>query len=114
MLNLCLKHLVFKFFFAAVFSKHEVFHTADIGVVGITLRMSTLQTTCTPLQTTAERNLYNKAVRPGSDVELFMSRPKLLRAAELIQTPILIAAELSSKGEKCSFRQTTYKIRYNQ
>ena len=33
--------------------------------------------------------------------------------AELIQTPILIAAQLSSKGEKCSFQSTTCKIRYN-
>ena len=31
-------------------------------------------------------------------------RPKLLRPAELIKTPILNAAELSSKREKCSFR----------
>ena len=40
-------------------------------------------------------------IRPGSDSKLFMSlepnsnygRPKLFRPAELIQTPILIAAQ---------------------
>ena len=55
---------------------------------------------------------YECMIRPGSDSKLFMSlepnsnygRPKLFRPAELIQTPILIAAEVSSKGEKCSFR----------
>ena len=55
---------------------------------------------------------YECMIRPGSDAKLFMSlepnsnygRPKLFRPAELIQTPILIAAEVSSKGEKCSFR----------
>ena len=31
-------------------------------------------------------------------------RPKLFRPAELIQTPILIPAELNSEDEKCSFR----------
>ena len=43
---------------------------------------------------------------PGSDAEpnLNYGLPKLYRPAELIQTPILIAAELSSKGKKCSFR----------
>ena len=56
--------------------------------------------------------IYECMIRPGSDAKLFMSlepnsnygRPKLFRPAELIQTPILIAAEVSSKGEKCSFR----------
>ena len=41
---------------------------------------------------------------PGSDDELIMGRPKLLRPAEMIQTPILNPAELNSEGEKCSFR----------
>ena len=31
-------------------------------------------------------------------------QPKLIRMAEVIQTPILIAAELNLKGGKCSFR----------
>ena len=31
-------------------------------------------------------------------------QPKLFRLAELIQMPILIAAELRSKGKKCSFQ----------
>ena len=39
--------------------------------------------------------------------------PNLIRPAELIQTPILIAAELSSKGEIAHFCQTAYKIRRN-
>ena len=47
-------------------------------------------------------------LRPGSD-----GRPKLLRPAELIQTPILIPAELNSKGEKYSFRSNFLQIRYN-
>ena len=40
-------------------------------------------------------------------------RPKLFRPAELIQMPTLIPAELNSKGEKHSFRSTSYKRRYN-
>ena len=43
-------------------------------------------------------------------------RPKLFRPAEFIQTPIVIAAELSSKVEKCSFRsnclQNTFNVWY--
>ena len=42
---------------------------------------------------------YECMIRPGSDAKLFMSLEP-----ELIQTPILIAAEVSSKGEKYSFR----------
>ena len=34
-------------------------------------------------------------------------RPKLFRPSELIQTPILIPAELNSKGEKCLFRSNS-------
>ena len=45
---------------------------------------------------------------PVTEGELFMNpesrTSKLFRRAELIQTPIIIPAELKSKGEKCSFR----------
>ena len=60
------------------------------------------------------RTATKLSVRPGSDAEFFMSRPRLFRPAELIQTLILIAAELSSKGEKYSFRSNCLQnIRYN-
>ena len=38
--------------------------------------------------------------------------PKLFRPAELIQTPILIAAELSSKSKKCSFGSNCLRNNY--
>ena len=64
---------------------------------------------------------YECMIRPGSDAKLFMSlepnsnygRPKLFRPTELIQTPILIVAEVSSKGENAHFGQTAYRKRYN-
>ena len=46
-------------------------------------------------QTFHEPNL----IRIKADPNLLLFRP-----AELIQTPFLIAAEVTSKGEKCSFR----------
>ena len=38
---------------------------------------------------------------------------KLFRRAELIQTPIIIPAELKSKGENAHFGQTAYKMHCN-
>ena len=40
-------------------------------------------------------------------------RPKLFRPAELIQKPILIPVERTSKGEKWLFRSSCLQIRYN-
>ena len=38
--------------------------------------------------------LDSPILRPGSEAEIFMSRLKLFRPADMIQTPILISAEL--------------------
>ena len=60
-----------------------------------------------------ERKCYY-FLMPGSDVEpnLNYGLPKLFRPAELIQTPVLIAAELSSKSKKCSFGSNCLRNNY--
>ena len=53
-----------------------------------------------------------KSLKPGSDAVFFISRTWFkLRPAKLIQTPMLIAAELSSrKAKNAHFGQNFYKI----